>query len=275
MRGGCALPLSIAQALGAFGCGGGADGPPHASPDGGVHADAEAQDLGARPDQPLLDDAGADAGAGDAAAHDAGVTEPCTAFANPSASGTVAFGALDECSGLAASRAQPGLLYAHNDSGDSARFFALEGSGALRAEYTLAGATFRDLEDIAVGPGPLGASYVFLADTGDNDARSGGPNPRADVSVYRGTPAAPGNALSTGADFDVDGRRILVRTYGSVLLYEVGVDEAVGVALSRAATQVPAAGEPQGEAVAFVAGGYVTSSEGASQPLWFQAETCD
>jgi hypothetical protein len=85
---------------------------------------------------------------------------------------------LPELSGLAASRIHPGVIFAHNDSGDSARFFALRDTGALLREYDLTGAVATDWEDIAIGPCPQG-SCVYLADIGDNDAK------RADYSIYR------------------------------------------------------------------------------------------
>lgn len=80
---------------------------------------------------------------------------------------TIAQPALDELSGLAASRKNAGVLYAHNDSGDSARFFAVGFDGAALGELQLKGADAVDWEDIAVGPCPAG-SCVYLGDMGDN-----------------------------------------------------------------------------------------------------------
>ncbi len=93
---------------------------------------------------------------------------------------------LVELSGLAASRVSPEVLYAHNDSGDSARFFAISSVDAhLLATFTLDGGTNVDWEDVAVGPCPSG-SCVYLGDIGDND-RS-----RAEYAVYRvAEPAQP------------------------------------------------------------------------------------
>ncbi len=86
---------------------------------------------------------------------------------------------LTELSGLAASRVSPDVLYAHNDSGDTARFFALSTLDAhLIATYTLDGGSNVDWEDIAVGPCPSG-SCVYLGDIGDNE-RS-----REGYAVYR------------------------------------------------------------------------------------------
>ncbi len=85
---------------------------------------------------------------------------------------------LVELSGLVASRARPGIFYAHNDSGDSARFFAVSSSGSIVQTFTLAGATARDWEDIALGPCPAG-TCVYLGDIGDNGFV------RTDYAVYR------------------------------------------------------------------------------------------
>lgn len=87
---------------------------------------------------------------------------------------------LAEASGLAASRKQSGVLWSHNDSGDSARVFAFDKSGKHLAEAKLEAAMPFDCEDLAMGPGPMpGADYIFLGDVGDNWAM------RSAVFVYR------------------------------------------------------------------------------------------
>jgi len=88
---------------------------------------------------------------------------------------------LTETSGLAASRAQPGVLFAHNDSGDSARVFALDTTGQLLATIAIAGATNVDWEDIAVGPCAPGkqTQCIYVGDIGDNDGV------RDAVRIYR------------------------------------------------------------------------------------------
>lgn len=76
---------------------------------------------------------------------------------------------LDEASGIAASRKNLGVLWSHNDSGDSNRIFALNTAGKHLGIFTIAGATARDWEDIAVGPGPVEEeSYIYIGDIGDN-----------------------------------------------------------------------------------------------------------
>lgn len=99
--------------------------------------------------------------------------------------GSLASPELNETSGVVASRRNPGVYFVHNDSGDSARFFAINLTGAVLGEYRLAGVTAVDWEDIARIP--CGASAcVVLGDVGDNG------RVRASVALYRvEEPAAP------------------------------------------------------------------------------------
>lgn len=80
-------------------------------------------------------------------------------------------GGLREVSGLAASLRQPGIVWAHDDSGAVTELFALGPDGRLRQRYRL-DTRIRDLEDIALGPGGQGRGDVlYLADIGDNSGR--------------------------------------------------------------------------------------------------------
>ncbi|MBK7858863.1 MAG: hypothetical protein IPJ65_09645 [Archangiaceae bacterium] len=106
---------------------------------------------------------------------------PCDSWGGVEAMGPLA-SPLDELSGLASSTVFPGVIYAHNDSGDSARFFALDITGFELGELTLTGPSAIDWEDIARGPCDQTAdagSCVFLADIGDNNAR------RPGYTIYR------------------------------------------------------------------------------------------
>jgi hypothetical protein len=85
---------------------------------------------------------------------------------------------LKEASGLAASRTHAGVLYAHNDSGDTARIFMLGLDGAFINKVTVNNAQAVDWEDIAVGPCPSG-SCVFIGDIGDNM------KDRSEIKIYR------------------------------------------------------------------------------------------
>lgn len=85
---------------------------------------------------------------------------------------------LRESSGVAASRAHPGVLWTHNDSGDGPYLYATDLSGRDRGWLLVPGAQATDWEDMALGPCPIpilkrpaaarAGTCVYLADTGDN-----------------------------------------------------------------------------------------------------------
>lgn len=100
--------------------------------------------------------------------------------------GRVASPELDEISGVAESRRNPGVLFVHNDSGDSPRFFAIDRQGQLLAELSLSKVpVLLDAEDIAIGPGPGGGDFIYLGDTGNNFASSWLGLPRRKAVLYR------------------------------------------------------------------------------------------
>lgn len=84
---------------------------------------------------------------------------------------------LPEGSGLAASRRNPGVLWAHNDSARPV-LIKLDENGATQGRVRVTGAEVDDWEDIAVGPCAQ-QSCIYVADIGDN---KGG---RQHISVYR------------------------------------------------------------------------------------------
>jgi hypothetical protein len=97
-----------------------------------------------------------------------GSAPQCPSCGTAQAVGTLMSDKLGEVSGLVASQSNPGVFFVHNDSGDKARFFAVNGGGELLATFDLGkGASAIDWEDIALGPCPTGRC-VYLADTGDN-----------------------------------------------------------------------------------------------------------
>jgi hypothetical protein len=89
--------------------------------------------------------------------------------------GRLAASEATEISGLVASPTHPGVLWAHNDSGDRARIFALRSDGSLIASLDVPGAEATDWEDIAVGPG----GDLLLGDIGDNTSV------RKSIDIYR------------------------------------------------------------------------------------------
>ena len=88
--------------------------------------------------------------------------------------GALSDGSLDETSGLTASTEHPGVLWAHNDQGDSPRLFALDETGEILGESVVLGPLAFDWEDIAAGLGPDGSPGLWIADTGDNDKNRSG-----------------------------------------------------------------------------------------------------
>lgn len=87
---------------------------------------------------------------------------------------------IDEASGIGLGIRSPGVYYVQNDSGDSARFFAIDRrTGRTRAAYHVPDAVNHDWEDLAVAPDAAGTPSVWLADIGDNDAV------RSEVDLYR------------------------------------------------------------------------------------------
>ena len=77
---------------------------------------------------------------------------------------------LGEVSGMVASRSNPGFFWVHNDSGDEPRIFLIDKELNIKMTCSLEGATNRDWEDIAIGPGSVdGKNYLYIGDIGDND----------------------------------------------------------------------------------------------------------
>ncbi|NUQ61284.1 MAG: hypothetical protein HUU20_02280 [Pirellulales bacterium] len=75
--------------------------------------------------------------------------------------------AIDESSGIAASRRAPGVFWTHNDSGDDARIFAFDTRGRDLGACRLDGVDAYDWEDIASFTWN-GKSYLLIGDTGNN-----------------------------------------------------------------------------------------------------------
>ncbi|MBR9991293.1 MAG: hypothetical protein KFH98_16135 [Gemmatimonadetes bacterium] len=73
-----------------------------------------------------------------------------------------------EASGLAVSRQDPAVLWAHNDSEGAATLYAIDRAGSVLAEIALPEAGPQsDWEDIAAGPCPAG-QCLYIGDIGDN-----------------------------------------------------------------------------------------------------------
>ena len=105
---------------------------------------------------------------------------------------------LSEISGAAASRTNPGILYIHNDSGNSNQVYLTNGNGDNKGTLTLTPVGNRDGEDIAVGPGPVpGKNYIYVGDIGDNNSKY------PSVLIYRfPEPDLTGKALPVNLNID-------------------------------------------------------------------------
>ena len=76
---------------------------------------------------------------------------------------------IDESSGVVRSRRYPqkDIFWTHNDSGDSARIFAIDGAGKLLREVAVPHAANRDWEEISIDA----QDRLWICDIGDNDAK--------------------------------------------------------------------------------------------------------
>jgi len=91
-------------------------------------------------------------------------------------SGQLQSSALDEASGLAASRRDPDILWVINDDGPAV-LYAIDTTGATRGKTKVSKANNRDWEDLASFT-LQDTPYLLIADIGDNEAR------RKDVTLY-------------------------------------------------------------------------------------------
>jgi hypothetical protein len=89
---------------------------------------------------------------------------------------TLAAPALNEVSGVCPSSRTKGVFWVENDSGDSARIFAIDAQGRLRVAesgISIAGAKNVDWEEVVSASGK-----IYICDMGNND------NSRRDLGVY-------------------------------------------------------------------------------------------
>jgi hypothetical protein len=223
---------------------------------------------------------------------------------------------IKESSGLETSQHWRNIIYTHNDSGDDARFFAVNLRGQTKAVYTLNGAGSWDWEDMSQGPndtlwfGDIGANQlgrdsiavykvkepqklrsrtiawtrydfrydddqshnaeallvnpvtgalfvVTKADSGAGVYRSTMPLRTSGLNTLKRVAAAP--VKVTGGDFSPNGKRLVLRTYGSAYFYrKIGGHATV--------IKMPSAGE----SIAFHrwGPGVVVGKEGVHSPVW-------
>ncbi len=95
----------------------------------------------------------------------------CDDMAEPIQVGRITDPELVEISGVVASRRHEGVFWVHNDSGDSARIFAISLTGERLGEFRIDGIDAFDFEDITlIDTQDVYADELVIADIGDNAA---------------------------------------------------------------------------------------------------------
>ena len=105
---------------------------------------------------------------------------PVSPFETTPVTAPVAPGIIDEVSGIADSKLNPGFLWAQQDGGNQAELFLISYNGNVQKKMHIKSAQNRDWEDMALGAGPVaGVNYIYIAETGDNNASY------TNYSIYR------------------------------------------------------------------------------------------
>jgi hypothetical protein len=122
---------------------------------------------GAVPDDSATGETGVDPAPADGAGAEP-APEPCTAYGETRQTGVIHDAALDEISGVAASRRNPGVLWVMEDHAGPNEVTAIDDAGNELGRLVLLGVENHDWEDVAVGT--CGATTcLFVGDIGDND----------------------------------------------------------------------------------------------------------
>ncbi|MCF2525618.1 putative Ig domain-containing protein [Yinghuangia soli] len=105
---------------------------------------------------------------------------PAQAADPPTTVCTIGDARIGESSGLALSVKHPGVMYTHNDSGNTTELFALDmATCAVRAVFNVTGTSNSDWEAMSVGKDEQGRPAVFIGDIGDNLSA------RSDLKIHR------------------------------------------------------------------------------------------
>jgi hypothetical protein len=79
-------------------------------------------------------------------------------------------GEVDEASGIADSRTNPGHIWIQEDSGNPTQLSLMSYTGELKKRVALKGIKNRDWEELALAKGPdASVNYIYLADIGNNN----------------------------------------------------------------------------------------------------------
>lgn len=141
----------------------------------------------------------------------------CNGRAGITGLGVVTAPEVTEASGIVASRRDPGVWWINNDSGDSARIFAVSEAGALLGTVDIPNARATDWEDIASD-----GDSIFIADIGDNRGT------RDSVTIY----AIETPSVTSGAGGSASGtvRKLDATATKLTLTYPDGAHDAEALA---------------------------------------------
>jgi hypothetical protein len=103
----------------------------------------------------------------------------CPAVSETKTSGHIESTEVAEVSGIVSSTRNEDVFWVHNDSGDSARAFAVSSRGKLMATLSFDTASAIDIEDMAIEDAGNGESFLYFGDIGDNATA------RPSVTIHR------------------------------------------------------------------------------------------
>jgi hypothetical protein len=105
---------------------------------------------------------------------------PVSPFESTPVTSPVIPGIVDEASGIADSKQNPGYVWVQQDGGNGSALFLLSHNGTVQKKISILPAQNRDWEDMVLGNGPVaGVNYIYLAEIGDNNASY------SSYSIYR------------------------------------------------------------------------------------------
>lgn len=106
--------------------------------------------------------------------------DPVTRYATTPQLFPLRDGNIEESSGIADSKANPGYLWVVEDSGNPPEIRTVQHDGSVGKSILLTGAVNRDWEDMALANGPENnKQYLYIADIGDNNQN------HTDYAIYR------------------------------------------------------------------------------------------
>lgn len=99
-------------------------------------------------------------------------------YQKPEIVGKIASDEIKESSGIVASRCAENVFWTHNDSGDGAFLFAVNGKGEKLGTYKVANAENDDWEGIAAFKDARGDCFLYVGDIGNNERT------RSELTIY-------------------------------------------------------------------------------------------